>query len=157
MKKMNTAISMGNCPRCCSSEVRKLASVYSAGLGGVTTEKAESFSGARASGVAIVADPPQTMANSTGWPLSILLWTPIIWLFILVAIQHSVAGRSWGETTTAGSVALLSAALVAFAAWSVPAWLQRRKADGYNGEVWGPAMKDWHEASVCLNCCKVYV
>ena len=153
---MNTAISMGNCPQCCSSEVRKLAAVYSAGMGGVTTEKGESLSGASASGVAIVADPPQNMASWTPWTLSILLWTPITCLFILVAMQHSVAGRSWQETTSAGSVALLSAAVVAFAAWNIPSWLQRRKADRCNGEGWRPAVKNWHEGSVCLNCGKVY-
>lgn len=153
---MNTAISMGSCRQCGGSDVRKLATVYSAGMGGVTTEKGESFPVTSASGVAIVADPPQ-MANWTGWTLSILLWTPITWLFILIAMQQSVAGRSWQENTSAGSVALLSAAVVAFAAWNIPAWLQRRKADRCNGEVWRPGMKNWHEGSVCLNCGKVYV
>jgi hypothetical protein len=155
--KMNTAITMGNCPQCGYSDVRKLASVYSAGMGGVISEKGESFSGTSTSGVAIMADPPQKLANWTGWTLSILLWTPIIWLFILVAMQQLVAGRSWRETTSAGSVALLSAAIVALAAWNIPAWLQRRRAGRYNGEVMRPAMKNWHEASVCLNCGKVCV
>lgn len=150
---MNKVVTMRNCLQCGYSDVRKIASVYSAGMGGATTEKGENFSGTSASGVAIVADPPQKMAN---WTLSILLWTPIIWLFILIAMLHSVGGRSWQETTTAGSVALLSAAIVALAAWSIPGWLQRRRTSRYNGELWPPAMKNWHEASVCLNCGKVY-
>jgi hypothetical protein len=141
------------CAECGYSDVRKLASVYSAGTGGVLSEKSESFSGTNASGVAIIADPSQKMAN-LGWTLSMLLWTPIISVFILVAMQQFIGGRSWQENT-ARFVALLSAAIVAFAAWSIPARLERRRADGYTGQVWRPGMKSWHDAWVCLNCGKV--
>lgn len=142
------------CPECGYSDVRKLASVYSAGTRGVLSEKGGTFSGTSASGVAMVADPSQKMANS-GLTLSILLWMPIISVFILVAMQQSIGGRSWQETT-AKFVALFSAAIVAFAAWGIPARLQRR-AHRYDGQVWRPGMKSWHEAWVCLNCGKVCV
>src|SRR5687767_3583402 len=96
---MNTAMKMGDCPQCGSSDVRKLASVYSAGMGGVMSEKGEKFSGATTSGGAIMAAPPQKMASWTGWTLSMLLWPSIIWLLLFVALQHLNGGPTRPETT----------------------------------------------------------
>lgn len=152
---MDSLMTIGSCPQCGSSDVRKLASVYAAGMNGVMTEKGEKFSGTTSSGGAVVTNPPDKMANWTGFTLSILLWTPIIWLFLFFAVQH-LNGFPNRQETTAGYVAFLTAALVALAAWSIPAWRQRRRARRYNGEVWAPAMKRWHDSTVCLNCCKVY-
>jgi hypothetical protein len=151
---MNTVIT-ANCPQCGSADTRKLASVYGAGMNGVMTEKGETFSGTATSAGAVATYPPQKMANWTGFTLSILLWTPIIWLFLFLSVQH-LNGDPTRQETMAQSAAFVTAVLVALAAWSVPAWLQRRKARRYNGEVWAPAMKRWHDSTVCLNCCKVY-
>jgi hypothetical protein len=147
---MNTVIAIGNCPQCGSSDVCKLASVYSAGMG-----QDQSSRGNLSGTAAIMADPPQKMANWTGWTLSILLWTPIVWLFLFIAIQHELSGLTWQQTAI-GPLAFIAAAIAAIAVWSIPAWMQRRKAHRYNSGVWAPAMKQWQLASVCLNCCKVY-
>lgn len=153
---MNTAMKIGKCPQCGSSDVRKLASVYSAGMVGVTSEKGEKFSGASTSaGAVMAAAPPQKMTNWTGWTLSMLLWPPIIWMLLFVAVQQ-FSGDPTRQEATAGYVSFLTAAIVAIAAWSIPAWRQRRRALAYNHRIWRPAMKHWHDASVCLNCCQVY-
>jgi hypothetical protein len=152
---MNTVIATGNCPQCGSADVRKLASVYSAGMGGVITAKGEGFSGTSASGLALMADPPQKMANWTGWTLSLLLWLPTLLIWLFIAVQHANSGLTWQQETI-GPLAFITAAIAAIAVWSIPAWMQRRKAHRYNSDIWAPAMKRWHEASVCLNCCKVY-
>lgn len=145
---MNTIITMGNCPQCGSSDVRKLASVYANGIG--KDQKQESSSGT----AAMIVDPPEKMANWTGWTLSILLWTPISWLVLFIAIQYASAGAS--QQAAIGPAAFVTAVIAGAAAWSIPGLMQRRRAHRYNRDVWAPAMKQWQMASVCLNCCKVY-
>ena len=143
---------IAHCQQCASSEVRKLSSIHSG------ADLREATAGSTASNPSLIAArarPPEKMANWSGFTLSLLLWTPIVWLPIFMVLQHAATGRDWHDLAL-GPAAFLTAIIVAVAVWSVPAFLQRQKALRYNHEIWRPAMADWHRASICLNCGDVY-
>jgi len=143
-------VTMRNCRRCGSANVRKLASVYAPGM----SEAANISTHVRGSG-AIAAHPPQNMPSWKGWTFSMLVWPPIGWLFLFIAVQPSAAGERW-QAVAATVAAFLTAVIVGVAAWSIPTLLQQRWARRHSHKLWPQRVKDWQEASVCLNCCQVH-
>lgn len=94
------------------------------------------------------AYPPEKMTTWTAYTLSLLLWPACLFL-LGTALYGWWAKGAVGDESPA---IYLTAGLVGFVAWSIPAFLRRREANAHNAEIWEPAMRKWQKSHMCLKC-----
>jgi hypothetical protein len=94
------------------------------------------------------AFPPEKMTTWTAYTLSLLLWPAC--LFLLGTALHGWWAK--GAVGDESPAIYLTAGLVGFVAWSIPAFLRRREANAHNAEIWEPAMRKWQKSHMCLKC-----